>query len=203
MNILHQAQYLVNTLSPEWGPITPLKLQKLLYYVKAWGLVGGHPLVEAPFMKWKHGPVNADVYHAYREHGRNPIPYCSTPYEPTGEEKELIAFIGTCYAQFNALTLSAMTHKEDPWKLTEPDQPIPERLMQQYYSHQPFAKNFPFDPDGKPFFPVDSDLGHSFTMDMGKEVAEQVTVYPSYNDYLAYLKEARGEFDTWFNGLLK
>ena len=130
MQVLHLAQYLVNTLAPtSAGGITPLKLQKLLYYVKAWGLVAGHPLVPVPLRRWKLGPVNPDVYDAFKVYGREPIPYTEAVEEPQGEAKRLVDFIGTCYNPFSALTLSAMTHKEAPWLETAPDEVIV-RLLQ-------------------------------------------------------------------------
>ena len=42
--------------------ITPLKLQKLLYYAKVWGIVAGEELYQGEFKKWTHGPVNTEVY---------------------------------------------------------------------------------------------------------------------------------------------
>ena len=41
MNPVHLAQYLVNRFGNIPGGVTPMKLQKLLYYVKAWSLVDG------------------------------------------------------------------------------------------------------------------------------------------------------------------
>lgn len=204
MKTLYTAQYVVNTFSNWRGGVTPLKLQKLLYYIKAWGIVADENLFPGDFRKWMYGPVNKNVYNNYREYGRNPIPYIplAKDHEPKDKEKELIDFIGTCYAPFNPLTLSAMTHKEDPWRLTEKDHIIPPQLLLKYYSKQSFAKNFPFDADGKPFYPVQSDLDCSFTMDMSKRDAKRITVYESYNTYLEHLKRASGEFDKWFNRLL-
>ena len=204
MQVLHLAQYLVNTLAPtSAGGITPLKLQKLLYYVKAWGLVAGHPLVPVPFRRWKLGPVNPDVYDAFKVYGREPIPYTEAVEEPQGEAKRLVDFIGTCYNPFSALTLSAMTHKEAPWLETAPDEVIPEPLMQAYYREQPFALNFPFDPDREPFYPVQSDFSHAFTMDMDRQSKEALVTYASYNAYREHLGRASDEFDAWLTRLMK
>ena len=204
MQVLHLAQYLVNTFSPSSaGGITPLKLQKLLYYVKAWGLVAGRPLVPAPFRRWRLGPVNPDVYDAFKEYGGEPIPYMETVEEPRSEAKRLIDFIGTCYNPFSAVTLSAMTHKEDPWLETKPDEVIAEALMRAYYGEQPFALNFPFDPERSPFYPVQSDFGHAFTMDMDRRSKKDLVTYASYTAYLEHLQRASQDFDEWFSPLMK
>lgn len=201
MKTLHLAQYIVNECQ-QYGQITPLKLQKLLYYIKAWGEVAGKKLLKAPFKKWDYGPVNPEVYHAYKEYGRKPIPFMKVPKNPTGKEKKLIDFISTCYAQFNAVTLSAMTHEEKPWQETPKDKVISVRLMKEFYRKQPFAGNFPFDPDRGPFYPVDSDSSHAFTMDMSEEEAEQVKTYSSYRSYLEHIQKASGEYKEWRNHLL-
>ena len=203
MLILQQAQYLINEFGkPDWGGgITPLKLQKLLYYIKSWSLVADQPLIEEPFEKWAYGPVNPLVYDYFKSFGSQPLQPGATSYQPSASEKELLDFIATCYAQYNALTLSAMTHREDPWQKTKKDQVISESLIKSYYNTLPFANNFPFDPDNA-FYPILSDARASFTLDMSKEEADELTVYPSYRDYLEHLEKARGLVGDWYNSML-
>lgn len=201
METLQLAQYIVNRCQ-RYGTVSPLKAQKLLYYVKAWGHVAGQLLVPGGFEKWDHGPVNRDVYHAYKQYGEEPIPFLKVPKEPKGEKKKLIDFISTCYAQFNALTLSSMTHEEEPWIRTPKNEFIPVALMRAYYREQPFARNFPFDPDRSPFYPVDSDAGHTFTLDMSEQEAEQAKTYASYRDYVVHIERASGEYEKWRSSLL-
>lgn len=203
--LLPVAHYIVKAQASIGASVTPMKLQKLLYYVKAWGLVAGTPLFNGTFKKWKYGPVNQYVYSAFKACKGNPIPatFGDIRQEPTGEKKKLIDFITQCYGEYDALALSAMTHKEDPWLKTPQDETIQDEVMLQYYSKHHFAKNFPFDPLNNPFYPLQSDLGSSFTMDMSEKDAEKITVYPSYQSYLHHLKRASGDFDQWFNKLMK
>lgn len=201
METLHLTQYIANECQ-RYGPVTPMKLQKLLYYVEAWGQVAGCTLIGVPFEKWEYGPVNPEVYRAYKSHGREPIDYVEVPHVPTGQRKELTDFIATCYAQHSALALSAMTHREDPWRQTPKNAVIPTALMRRYYSRQPFAQNFPFDPNRGPFIPVDSDAQRVSTMDMSEEEARQVRTYASYHEYLRRIQQARGEYKQWYNELL-
>ena len=203
-SLLDTAKYIVNTQAAAGKAVTPMKLQKLLFYVKAWGLVAGKKLAKGHFRKWEYGPVNTTVYSAFKSYGAQPIPQqpVEASHAPTGEEKEFIDFIVTCYGQFNAYSLSAMTHNEEPWQLTATNEIIKNDLIKAYYSKQPFAKNFPFDPENNPFYPLQSDLSAAFTMDMGDDEAASVTMYSSYNAYLKHLQQASGEFHELINRLL-
>ncbi|MCB9104822.1 MAG: DUF4065 domain-containing protein [Anaerolineales bacterium] len=175
--------------------ITPLKLQKLLYYVKVWGIVAGVELYQGEFMRWEHGPVNADVYHRYKSFGRNPIdqPYTESP-NFDGSKKELIDFIVAAYLPFSAISLSAMTHKESPWQNTPPNYVISHDKILDFYSQQLFAHNFnPFDPIKKPYFPVQSNSWYAYILDMTTDDVERHTRFSSFQDYQKRLKQAQDD----------
>mgnify|MGYP006901806588 CR=1 FL=1 len=53
--------------------ITPLKLQRLLWYVKVWGIVAGVPLYEGEFHRERNGPINLEVYEKYKSFRNNKI----------------------------------------------------------------------------------------------------------------------------------
>ena len=55
-------------------PVTPMKLQKLLYYVcvKYVQDTGTTPIAE-PFLVWKYGPVAPSVYAEFKSYGSKPI----------------------------------------------------------------------------------------------------------------------------------
>ncbi len=74
--------------------ITPMKLQKLAYYTKVWTLVSGNAVVGADFQKWEFGPVNLDIYYAYKEFGAGVISSTSA-VKPEMEKTQdvLCAFI--------------------------------------------------------------------------------------------------------------
>jgi len=56
-------------------PITPLALQKLLYFVHAIFLrrSSGHSAMRGSFEAWQYGPVHPAVYDAFQSCGRAPI----------------------------------------------------------------------------------------------------------------------------------
>ena len=101
--------------------ITPLKLQKLLYYCKVWGVVSGENLVDGEFKKWQYGPVNEEVYKEFKKYGDSAIPKHITELTTApSTQKEIIDLILYSYKPYDAITLSAMTHHEDPWKKVKP-----------------------------------------------------------------------------------
>ena len=200
--ILHTAQYLVNAYSA-YGSITPMKLQKLLYYVKAWGLLEDQDLAPGAFEKWPYGPVNRDVYHAFKEFGAAPVqPKLLPPaFEPQGRARVLVDFIATSYVSFSALALSAMTHREPPWKEAALNAVITEEAMRAFYgARHPFRRNFPFSPE-QPYTAVPSDASAAFTLDMSRADAARVKTYPTYQAYLAHLERLR-QYDPSANDVL-
>ena len=205
MNPVYLAQYLVNQFGHVPGGVTPMKLQKLLYYVKAWSLVDGEDLVAGTFARWKHGPVNRDVYAHFKGYGRGPIqPVTLAPdQKPTGDAREFVHFIGNSYARFPAIALSKMTHEEAPWLETPTMQTISSALMESFYAGQPFAQNLPFDPVGKPYIPIQGHMDRAFTFDMSAGDKARASTYASYQDYLARIEKA-GYIaeDDWLSGLL-
>ena len=186
MNPVHVAQYLVNRFGNVPGGITPLKVQKLLYYVKAWDETGGPGgIVSGPFEKWQHGPVNPAVYHHFKAYGSAPLQPVSLGGVAMGAEAGAFAeFVGASYARFPAVTLSVMTHREDPWRLADDGAVISAEAMRAFYAEQPFAANLPFDPSGA-YRPVPSDLGKAFTMDLSAADEARATTYATFADYLA------------------
>jgi len=191
-NTLDVAYYVIS----KYEQVTPLKLQKLLYYLKAWGLVAGENLFDGEFKKWVHGPVNLEVYHKFKEFKKDPIKLPKSikmkiPFK--GDQKATADFILACYAQFPAVTLSAMTHSEEPWIQATENGTISHKSLKAYYSKLSFAKNFPFDPVNKPFYPVPTDTLYAYIFDMNPKDAASTSVYPSYKVYRKKQKDANEE----------
>ena len=71
VNIFDMAKYTILRLLQNGNSITPLKLQKILYYLQAWFLVyfDEKRLFENQPEAWVNGPVYRDVYEAYRDKG--------------------------------------------------------------------------------------------------------------------------------------
>ena len=207
MNPVHVAQYLVNRFGGVPGGITPLKLQKLLYYVKAWDETDGPGVVDGAFEKWPHGPVNRDVYRHFKAAGRSPLqPVSLGPFEPLGEARDFAEFIGGSYARFPAVTLSVMTHREDPWRLAADGAVISAEAMRAFYgTKHPFRVNLPFDPAAA-YRPVQSDMGKALTMDLSPADEARATTYLTFETYLQEvdrLQQLGLDRDGYLSGLLR
>jgi len=69
MKALTLSTYLIAKSNLAGDGLTNKKLQKLLYYVKAWGLVYFEDgIIDDDFQAWVHGPVCSEVYNAYKSY---------------------------------------------------------------------------------------------------------------------------------------
>lgn len=95
--------------------ITPLKLQKLLYYIQGLSAkIFGKPAFNNNIMAWSYGPVIEDIYQIYK--GRNPISTPKSEIKLTDGLEKIIDIVITSYGQMEAEKLIGFTHDEDPWK---------------------------------------------------------------------------------------
>jgi uncharacterized phage-associated protein len=204
MEILALSKYIVHQFAKQSPDgITPMKLQKLLFYVKAWTLISDRKLVLADFEHWDYGPVNRDVYQHYKQYGSGSIDVNELDdFNINPSEKELIDFIVENYISFDAFTLSAMTHTEEPWKQTNRNELISEESIISYYSQQRFAKNFKpsLNLSNNLFYPLEN---HSFEIDMSEKDAEAIAKYSSYESYKKAVNQAEQDFkDQWSDFVL-
>ncbi|WP_096911015.1 Panacea domain-containing protein [Acinetobacter colistiniresistens] len=99
--------------------ITPLKLQKLVYYCQGFHLaMFGEELFPESIEAWLHGPVVPSVYHHFKAAGNDIVtPPKNFNIEILSEEqRELLDEVIESYGQFSAWRLRNMTHEEAPWK---------------------------------------------------------------------------------------
>ncbi len=99
------------------GPITVMKLQKLVYYAQAWSLVWDERLLfREKIEAWAHGPVAPRLYDAHR--GQFRVSRISggdcRHLNPT--QRETVDAVVKYYGKKTALQLSELTHREDPWR---------------------------------------------------------------------------------------
>lgn len=101
--------------------ITPMALQKLLYYAQAFfHALYKEDLFTDACQAWAYGPVFPEVYNRYKEYGYDPIDMPTTEFdadigELTIRELELIDSIIAAFGQYSGSVLSRMTHHERPW----------------------------------------------------------------------------------------
>lgn len=100
--------------------ITPLKLQKLMYYFHAWSLVFFKPIIDEKFEAWVHGPVLPTLYFYYKDYGAENIKYsglCNT-FSEDENVANLVDSVYLAYGKYTAIFIKELTHIEDPWKVS-------------------------------------------------------------------------------------
>ncbi|WP_447916191.1 Panacea domain-containing protein [Delftia acidovorans] len=120
--------FVQRSLEGKLSGLTPMKLQKLMYYAQAWHLrVMDRPLLDDNFARWKFGPVIPSIYHEFKDFGYREIDSRATTLSVDGGKYEmhvpkvpdhdattwaLVDAIIKRYGEMSAQTLSARTHQE-------------------------------------------------------------------------------------------
>lgn len=115
-----------------------LRLQKLLYYAQGFHLAL-HDKVLFPerIMKWEHGPVVPEVYHAYKRYGNTPIPFTEVEIDQFDQQaKDVLDEVYVVYGQYSASALRNMTHREPPWLEADDNAALTARSMKDYFKTQ-------------------------------------------------------------------
>lgn len=100
------------------GPISAMKLQKLIYYSQAWSLAWDDlPLFESPIEAWANGPVCRELYEKHRGNYRVDVDQFSSysTENLSKDQLETIDAVLRAYGEKSAQWLSDQTHMERPW----------------------------------------------------------------------------------------
>jgi uncharacterized phage-associated protein len=111
--------------------ITPMQLQKLLFYANGYYVVenDGQPLINEYFEAWDYGPVVPTVFYEFREYQDRPIKRYAYTFDREHQRtivapqpvddapaESVIEWVWRNYRDFDGIELSKMTHKKDgPW----------------------------------------------------------------------------------------
>lgn len=142
----------VNYLLGKCEDITPLALQKLLYYVQGFYYAFANRFIfEENCEAWVHGPVFRDIYYKYREYRFDPISVCDTldDLNLTVSEKSIIDSVIKNLSCYSGRILEAFTHAETPWLATRADlsasvstdRKIDKKLIGEYFTAVKEANN--------------------------------------------------------------
>jgi len=117
MPVLDVANFILKLANEDEADVSNLKLQKLVYYAQGFhlALFDGEALFDETIEAWAHGPVVPDLYHEFKDFGRNPIIKEDLDINLTDEQEELISEVYDVFGQFSAWKLRNMTHDETPW----------------------------------------------------------------------------------------
>jgi uncharacterized phage-associated protein len=122
----------------ERGPMTAMKLQKLVYYAQAWSIVWDDDAIFPEEIEaWKNGPVVRELWDSHRGQFRVFEISCGNPDALDDEQKDTVDQVLNFYGDKNAQWLSDVTHMEDPWKEAwekGPNSVITKESLAEYYS---------------------------------------------------------------------
>jgi uncharacterized phage-associated protein len=140
------ANWFLVTIDREAGDtLSPLKLQKLVYYAQAWSLALLHtPLFEEDFQAWTHGPALPSLQQRFQDYDGEAIPLSEIGEVPVFSEDEegLFKDVLNTYGNLSAKHLEELTHRETPWQQARgllpvevrSPQSITKTSMQQFYT---------------------------------------------------------------------
>jgi uncharacterized phage-associated protein len=125
------------------GPMTTMKLQKLVYYSQAWSVVWDEkPIFGEKIQAWASGPVVRELYDEHKGMFQIPSLNKGNTDNLKAEEKETIDVVLQAYGDKPAQWLSDLTHMEKPWNEAREGIPIGQNCeneitlasMSEYYS---------------------------------------------------------------------
>jgi uncharacterized phage-associated protein len=141
--------------------LSPMKLQKLLYFADGWMLaLKDKPLFPERIHAWQYGPVIPAIYHEFKRYGKDPIrddatevvlengrleiatPTIARADASEGEKKfarDLVRRIWDVYGGYTAIRLANATHQPGtPWRQVHEEGSnnnivIPDNVMRDYF----------------------------------------------------------------------
>lgn len=111
------AKYIIDN----WGPMSAMKLQKLVFYSQAMAMVWDDvPLFSDDFEAWAKGPVCHNLFNAHKGMFMLNDSLFLDRYNPdidniSSDHKETIQAVMNSLADLSPFELSEMTHSEAPW----------------------------------------------------------------------------------------
>ncbi len=125
------------------GPVTTMKLHKIVYYCQAWSLVWDEkPLFFENIEAWANGPVVRELFAYHRGIFKISSVTVGNLDLLDADQKETIDAVIDYYGDKSSQWLIDLSHAEDPWKKARVGIPMSERSssviaiddMAEYYS---------------------------------------------------------------------
>lgn len=99
------------------GPVTTMKLQKLVYYSQVWSVVWDDDrLFPEPIEAWRNGPVVRDLWEVTRPQYRVQAVIGGRSDRLVDFQRATVDQVLETYGPKDAQWLSDLTHLEEPWK---------------------------------------------------------------------------------------
>ncbi|MEM8239939.1 DUF4065 domain-containing protein [Morganella morganii subsp. sibonii] len=133
--------FIQRALNGDIPELTPMKLQKLMFYAQSWSLkIYDAPIFDDFFAKWRYGPVIPSLYHKVKMYGANNITsmivdfkvesgnlFSIQPTVPDSDVKinALVDKIVEVYGELRGTQLSFLTHQPGTaWYRTDKDSSV-------------------------------------------------------------------------------
>ena len=141
---LSKIDVIIDYLLCRCGDITPLTLQKALYYIQGFYFAfTGEFLFKEDCQAWVHGPAFPKIYDQYKKNGYDPISESEVcdESELMTFEKAIVDSIIRNFCCYSGKILESFTHSETPWLKARgnllPDAPsnipIPKEMIGEYF----------------------------------------------------------------------
>lgn len=139
------ASDVASALLSQLGPMSAMKLQKLVYYVQATSLARDHvPAFDEDIQAWRDGPVVRSLYE--RHAGTREVSDVRDATDSHLDPRlwEIVIDVVDRYGPLEAEELSDISHREEPWRVTRgglspevnSERPIPKALIESFYARQ-------------------------------------------------------------------
>ena len=98
------------------GDVTPLQLQKMLYYTQACFIIFYNKFAFSDECEaWVHGPVYPKLYEKYKYYKFDSISQCVEIPKLKSEEEAILDLVIEYFGKYSGKVLEHFTHKELPW----------------------------------------------------------------------------------------
>lgn len=121
-NISDKMLFSISYIFEELNEVTPLALQKLLYFIQGiYMVIFDKPFFEEDCCAWVHGPVYEAVYEIFKTFKYNPIDdnrfiiLKNTFHNLDDNETEVIKLVLDTFGMYSGKVLETITHLEEPW----------------------------------------------------------------------------------------
>lgn len=131
------------------SPLTPLKLQKMIYFANGIFLANkGKPMIASRIVAWRFGPVIEEVYHQFKGFGNDAVNQFASFFDEKysiydknsfdeREMKEIVNILDDVWDVCKDITASQLSNwsheKGSPWDKTEINEPISDNVMAEYF----------------------------------------------------------------------
>jgi len=116
------ANYFIKKGLADGKEVSPMKLQKLVYFAHGWHLaLYDEPLIDEAIQAWQYGPVVPSIYHEFKLAGNGPIKEPASEFfweksTVSNDKEKFLDAIWNLYGDLTAIQLSNLTHEAGtPW----------------------------------------------------------------------------------------